>query len=116
MGPVFVTRAQEDTAADPAVIARAYTIAREIFSMRTLWMDIEALDNRVPAQVQYGMFFRSTRLLRHASYWLLRNRDRKLPIDTAVRELRAGVQSLEDIIDGGASGSARIIAMRSSLN
>ena len=107
MGPVFVTRAQQDTAADPAVIARAYTIAREVFAMRTLWVDIEALDNRVPAQVQYGMFYRSTRLLRHASYWLLRNRDRNLPIDTAVRELRAGVQALEDSIDGSATGSAR---------
>ena len=50
MGPVFVTRAQEDTDADPAAIARAYTIAREIFSMRALWADIEALDNRVPAE------------------------------------------------------------------
>ena len=59
MGPVFVTRAQEDTGADPAVIARAYTIAREIFAMRALWMDIEALDNRVAAKVQYGMFFRT---------------------------------------------------------
>ncbi len=107
MGPVFVTRAQEDTAADPAVIARAYTIAREVFAMRAVWMEIEALDNRVPANVQYGMFFRSTRLLRHASYWLLRNRDRKLPIDVAVRELRTGVQALEDSIDGAASGSAR---------
>ncbi len=107
MGPVFVTRAQEDTAADPAVIARAYTIAREVFAMRAVWMEIEALDNRVPANVQYGMFFRSTRLLRHASYWLRRNRDRKLPIDVAVRELRTGVQALEDSIDGAASGSAR---------
>ncbi len=107
MGPVFVSRAQEDTAADPAVIARAYTIAREVFAMRTLWADIEALDNRVPAKAQYGMFFRASRLLRHASYWLLRNRDRKLPIETAVRELRAGVQALDDCIDSAMAGTAR---------
>jgi glutamate dehydrogenase len=107
MGPVFVTRAQEDTAAEPSVIARAYTIAREVFSMRALWIDIEALDNRVPADVQYGMFFRTSRLLRHASYWLLRNRDRDLPIETAVRELRAGVQALDDSIDAAITGTAR---------
>jgi glutamate dehydrogenase len=107
MGPVFVTRAQEDTAAEPSVIARAYTIAREVFAMRTLWVDIEALDNRVPADVQYGMFFRTSRLLRHASYWLLRNRDRDLPIETAVRELRAGVQALDDSIDSAMTGSSR---------
>ena len=107
MGPVFVTRAQEDTAAPPAVIARAYTIAREVFSMRTLWVDIEALDTRVPAAVQYGMLFRTSRLLRHASYWLLRNRDRNLPIEAAVRELRAGVQELDDNIDSTMTGGSR---------
>jgi glutamate dehydrogenase len=107
MGPVFVTRAQEDTDADPAVIARAYTIAREVFSMRALWADIEALDNRVAANVQYGMFFRASRLLRHASYWLVRNRDRKLPIESAVSELRAGVQALDDCIDSAMTGAAR---------
>ena len=107
MGPVFVTRAQEETAADPAVIARAYTIAREIFSMRALWAEIESLDNRVPATAQYGMFFVASRLLRHASYWLLRNRDEKLPIETAVRELRAGLQQLEANIDGAVTGGAR---------
>jgi len=107
MGPVFVTRAQQDTAAEPSVIARAYTIAREVFAMRALWVDIEALDNRVAAEVQYGMFYRTSRLLRHASYWLLRNRDADLPIETAVRELRAGVQALDASIDSAMTGSAR---------
>ena len=107
MGPVFVTRAQEDTGADAAVISRAYTIAREVFAMRALWVDIEALDTRVPAGVQYGMFFRTSRLLRHASYWLLRNRDRDLPIEAAVRELRTGVQALDDSIDSAMTGGAR---------
>ncbi len=47
MGPVFAIRAQEDTGAEVAAIARAYTIAREIFAMRDLWAAIESLDNRV---------------------------------------------------------------------
>jgi glutamate dehydrogenase len=108
MGPVFVARAQEDTDAEPAVIARAYTIAREVFAMREVWVDIEALDNRVPAQVQYQMFFRTARLLRHASYWLLRNRDPHLSIETAIRELRAGVQALDASIDSAMTGGARM--------
>jgi glutamate dehydrogenase len=111
MGPVFVARAQEDTEADPASISRAYTIAREIFSMRSVWADIESLDNSVPAEVQYGMFYRTSRLLRHTSYWLLRERDRNLSIENAVRELRAGVEQLIDSIDaaivGGMGGDAR---------
>jgi len=57
--------------------------------------------------VQYGMFFRTSRLLRHASYWLLRNRDRDQTIEAAVRELRAGVQALDGNIDSAMTGGAR---------
>jgi NAD-specific glutamate dehydrogenase len=37
MGPVFPVRAQDDTGADPAAIARAYSIAREVFAARDIW-------------------------------------------------------------------------------
>jgi glutamate dehydrogenase len=107
MGPVFVTRAQEETAADPAAISRAYTIAREIFSMRDLWAQIESLDNAVPAAVQYGMFYRAGRLLRHTSYWLLRERGKDLHIENAVRELKPGIEALLDNIDTVIQGGAR---------
>src|SRR6185503_12516607 len=107
MGPVFVTRAQEETGADPAAIARAYSIAREIYTMRALWFDIEALDNEVPASVQYGMFYRAARLLRHTSYWLLRERGKNLHIENSVRELRPGVEHLADSIDSVIGGAAR---------
>jgi glutamate dehydrogenase len=107
MGPVFVTRAQEETHADPAAIARAYSIAREIYSMRTLWFDIEALDNKISAGVQYGMFYRASRLLRHTSYWLLRERGRNLHIENSVRELRPGVETLAQEIDSVITGAAR---------
>jgi glutamate dehydrogenase len=107
MGPVFVTRAQEETLADPAAIARAYSIAREIFSMRALWFEIEALDNQVSASMQYRMFYRAARLLRHTSYWLLRERGRDLHIENSVRELKPGVETLADRIDSVISGAAR---------
>ena len=42
MGPVFPVRAQDDTGADPAAIARAYSIAREVFAVRDIWSQIEA--------------------------------------------------------------------------
>jgi glutamate dehydrogenase len=97
MGPAFVLRAQEETGADPARIARAYTAAREIFGMRRLWEQIEALDNRVPAKLQYGMMYETSRLLRHMSYWLLQRR-REIKIDAAVAELHSGVRELSDHI------------------
>ena len=107
MGPVFVTRAQEETGADPAVIARAYSIAREIFAMRAVWFEIEALDNKVSAAVQYGMFYSAARLLRHTSYWLLRERGKDLHIENTVRELKPGVEALAAQLDPVLGGVAR---------
>jgi glutamate dehydrogenase len=93
MGPAFVSRAQEETGASPARVARAYTAAREVFETRELWAQIEALDNRVPAQVQYTMLDEISRLLRHLTYWLLLHRQ-NLSIDAGVGELRGAVRTL----------------------
>jgi glutamate dehydrogenase len=106
MGPTFVARAQEDTAAEPAQIARAYTAAREIFEIRTVWSRIEELDNRVPAKVQYAATFETSRLLRHATYWLIARR-RTLKVDAAVAEFRNGVHELESRIGQVLCGSWR---------
>ena len=106
MGPTFVPRAQEDTGAEPAQIARAYTAAREIFAIRAVWSRIEELDNRVPAKVQYAAAFETSRLLRHATYWLIARR-RALKVDAAVAEFRAGVHELESRIGHVLCGSWR---------
>ena len=87
MGPTFVPRAQEDTGAEPAQIARAYTAAREIFTMRDLWERVEALDNQVTAKLQYEAAFQTSRLLRHATYWLLTSRA------SACRSMRRSLNS-----------------------
>ena len=107
MGPTFVPRAQEDTGAEPAQIARAYTAAREIFGMRELWAQIEALDNQGPGQTAVRDAFQTSRLLRHMTYWLLAHRKRELQVDAAVAEFRAGVRELEAEIGQVLTGSGR---------
>ena len=67
MGPTFVRRAQEETGAGAADIARAFTVAREAFDTRGIWKGIERLDNVVPAAAQYSMMAQTTRLLRRAT-------------------------------------------------
>ncbi len=104
MGPAFVLRAEEETGAGPARVARAYTAAREIFGMRALWAQIEALDNRIPAKLQYTMMYETSRLLRHMTYWLLGTRRGELQIDRAVAELRSGVRELAAHIAGTLTG------------
>ena len=107
MGPTFVPRAQEDTGAEPAQIARAYTAAREIFGMRDLWAQIEALDNKASAKVQYEIAFQTSRLLRHMTYWLLAYRKKDLQVDAAVAEFGNGVRQLEADIGHVLTGSWR---------
>jgi glutamate dehydrogenase len=107
MGPVFPVRAQEDTGAAPAAIARAYSIAREIFAARDIWAQIEALDNRIPAVIQYTAMYQTTRLLRHASYWLLENLRDTHDIERAVRRYGAPVSELSRELNAVLSATAR---------
>jgi len=93
MGPGFAIRTQEDTGADVGSIARAYSIAREITNMRELWADIEALDDKVPAALQYAMSHESMRLLRRLTYWVLRNVT-NLDIERGVKRLRPGIREM----------------------
>jgi glutamate dehydrogenase len=117
MGPVFPVRAQDDTGAQPAAIARAYTIAREVFAVRDIWAQIEALDNISPAAVQYTAMFQTTRLLRHMSYWLLENRRNDLDIERAVRRYAAPVAELSLQLNAALSATelARMDSHRSQL-
>jgi glutamate dehydrogenase len=117
MGPVFPVRAQDDTAADPAAIARAYSIAREVFAVRDIWAQIEGLDNRIPATVQYTTMFQTTRLLRHMTYWLLENRRNDLDIERAVLRYAAKVAELSGEFGEvlSVTEQARLSVLRSRL-
>jgi len=53
---------------------------RDIFGMDSLWAQIDALDNKVPAQLQYEMLVDAGRLVLRATLWFLRRRREKLPI------------------------------------
>ncbi|HSN72780.1 MAG TPA: NAD-glutamate dehydrogenase [Steroidobacteraceae bacterium] len=94
MGPTFARRAQEETGAGAASVARAYTIAREAFSVRDTWAAIEALDNRIAASEQYAMNFATTRLLKFTTYWLIDRHHGRLDIDKQVERLRPGLAEL----------------------
>src|SRR5690606_11263387 len=83
----------------------AYTIAREVFDMRDLRSQIEALDNRVAASVQYAMMYQTGRLLRHMTYWFISRHLGNLEIERSVSRLAPGIvtlaRSLEEVLVGG---------------
>jgi glutamate dehydrogenase len=93
-GTTFAFRLQEETGAPAAEIARAYAVARDIFDMRPQWGEIEALDNRVSAEVQIGMLLEGRRLIERGTRWLLRNLERPIAIAQAVQHFRPGAAAL----------------------
>jgi len=99
MGATFVMRMQEDTSATPPEVARAYTIAREVFDAPALWAEIESLDNRVAADVQSDLLLRLWELLRHATRWMLNQPGHVLAIAKQVEAYRPGVKALSDHLE-----------------
>ncbi|MDQ4062435.1 MAG: NAD-glutamate dehydrogenase, partial [Actinomycetota bacterium] len=97
-GPSFAFRLGEETGATGPGIARAYTAAREIFGMRTLWAEIEALDNRVEVEVQKRMFLDGRKVVERATRWLLRNRRAPLDIAATISYFSEGAEELAGYI------------------
>jgi glutamate dehydrogenase len=95
MGASFALRMHEDTGATPGEVARAYTIAREVFRAREFWSRIEALDNKVSSELQTSAMLAMWRLLRQATRWFLSLQGRKLDIRAMVERLAPGLLTVE---------------------
>jgi glutamate dehydrogenase len=94
MGLNFMLRQQKSTGATVADIARAYTTVTEVFGVKTLWQQIEALDHKVDAYVQMDMMLSLIRLIKRATRWLLRNRRHELAPTGGIAEFGEGVAQL----------------------
>ncbi|MEM7053619.1 MAG: NAD-glutamate dehydrogenase domain-containing protein, partial [Pseudomonadota bacterium] len=71
MGAYFAMRIQQDTGADPATVAKAFTVVREIFEARSYWRTLEAYDYRVSAEVQNRIYLEIWNLLRQSTRRLI---------------------------------------------
>lgn len=94
MGGSFVNEVGEKTGKGVAEIARAWYIAHEIFDMPSLWSEIEALDNKVPAETQTSMLMDTHHLLEWVTLWFLRNGDTGLSIGDHCGAFRNGMREL----------------------
>jgi glutamate dehydrogenase len=97
-GTTFVFRLRDETGAGADDIARAYTVAREVFALRGLWAEIEALDGLVAAGTQVAMLLKARVLVERASRWLLRNRRRPLEIEATVSRFAPGAAAVADAL------------------
>jgi glutamate dehydrogenase len=110
--PTFVWQLCDDTGKGYADIARAFIIMRDAFDLRTIWADIEGLDNKLPAKVQLDMLVAVARLLERAIVWLLRSDYQKLDIAAYVGEFRPRIaaiqQQLVNVLPASMLGQVRV--------
>jgi glutamate dehydrogenase len=93
-GTSFVYRTVEETGASAADVLRAYVVVRDVFGLRELWRDIEALDNVVPTEAQTAVYLEVRRLLDRAVRWLVSNRRSPVDVPGEIAKLRPGVARL----------------------
>ncbi|THA68764.1 NAD-glutamate dehydrogenase [Streptomyces sp. A0642] len=93
-GSTFLHRLREETGASIAEIVRAQFAAREIFGLGEVWDAVEALDNKVAADVQTRIRLHSRRLVERGSRWLLGNRPQPLEIAETIDFFRDRVEQV----------------------
>jgi glutamate dehydrogenase len=111
-GITFAFRVREETGASAPEIARAYTVAREVFGMRRFWSEVEALDNRVAAETQAAMLLEGRKLVERTARWLLRNRRPPLDISATVAYFAPGAGAVADALSEVLVASEREAAER----
>jgi len=94
MGVSFVLRMRDDTSATPPEVARAYTIARELFDARSYWARIESLENKVDAGLQTDALLIMWTLLRQVTRWMANHPGHELNIEAMLKRLKPGMEEM----------------------
>jgi len=108
MGSTFVLRMQEDTGEQPAQIAKAYTIAREVLSARQWWAAIDAADLAASEAAQIDALMSIWNLLRHYTRWLLNRPGEDLHIAAVVERFSGCLAELRVALVDVLPGEARM--------
>ena len=94
--PTFAWQMCDETNKPYSDVARAFIIMRDSFDLRTVWSEIEALDNKLPASVQLDMMIEVARLLERAILWLLRSGYETLDLAAYTNEFRPRISAMQN--------------------
>lgn len=98
MGATFFMRLTETTGASVPEAARAYLMARDLYGLRELWYQVDALDNQIPAADQHHLLHRLCELQERATIWLLRRPDILHSDSTAPHSMHQAIQALDQAL------------------
>jgi glutamate dehydrogenase len=94
VGPSFVFRVREESAAAAPDVVRAYLAAREVFGLVRFWTQVEALDNKVADETQTAMIVAVQPLLFRGTLWFLRHCNYLQDLNETVAHFAAPVAEL----------------------
>jgi len=100
MGPVFVQSRMAKTGAGAAEVIKAFMIVVHAYGLNDLWKAIEALDNKVPAQVQISALNEVFQVAKRTITWFLRFGGNNLDVAKEVEAFKPGVDVLKKSIAG----------------
>ncbi|MDH4874041.1 NAD-glutamate dehydrogenase [Pseudomonas sp. BN515] len=107
MGITFVQRLKESTGMSAANVAGAYVVVRDVFRLPHWWKQIEALDYKVPAELQLTLMDELMRLGRRATRWFLRSRREDQNAARDVNHFLPRVEALAGRLDELLEGPSR---------
>jgi glutamate dehydrogenase len=74
MGATFVNFMANEASCTAADVVSAYTLAREVFDLESIWDRIDELDGKVPTPLQLDLLAQLSAVTQRASRWMLRHR------------------------------------------
>ncbi len=93
-GPGFAVCLVDETRARPAAIAEAYVMVRAIFGLPALFDAVDALDERLQADMQNRLYLELQDILHEQTLWYLRNASPESGISEEIEQTGAIVKRL----------------------
>ncbi len=100
-GPGFVQQMSDMTGATAANVVKAAFLARDGFELPKLWAEIDALDGKIPGQVQNDLYARTTETFAEATRLILQTQVGSGDMDGAMSRLKAAIKGLRSSLAGG---------------
>jgi len=98
-GPSFVVRIADQTGASAAQIAAAFAAVRDSYGMTALNSEIDALDAKIPGQLQLELYHAVEDLLLDRVVWFLRNVELAQGLAAIVAHYRGGIAAVEAALE-----------------
>ncbi len=95
-GPSFVVRLVDQTGADVADIAAAFAMVRDAYRLAELHAAIDALDTKIPGEVQLKLYAWIQDLTLSRIVWFLRNVDLRAGLENVALRFQRGVDAIRE--------------------